>query len=363
VAQEKDYYRILGVSRNASLDEIKRAYRRLARRYHPDISKEPDAEEKFKEINRAYEVLSNPEKRAAYDRWGSEGFTGSGFTGAEWDFGGFRDPFDIFAEFFGFRSPFQRGQGVRRAGADRHFKLKLSFAEAVRGVEKEIHYPRYQLCDSCRGQGSAPGTKMESCPRCQGRGQIQQTINSFFGRIATWQTCPQCQGAGEVISKPCSVCQGQGRVEKETKVKVKIPAGVLPQQQIRLAGQGDRGERGGAAGDLFLLLEVDWPDFYQRQGENLIYQLQLHPAEAVLGAEKMVPVVEPRSATGWKEKKIKIPAGVQTGTIVKLRGQGYPRLRGGRGDLLVVVNIEIPRRLGREEKKLWQKLKEIKEKK
>jgi molecular chaperone DnaJ len=344
---KRDYYEILGVSRNATQDEIKRAYRQLARKYHPDVSTEPDAEARFKEINEAYQVLSDPDKRAAYDRFGHAGPPGVGF-----DFG-FRDPFEIFEEVFGVDFGFRTGRrrGPRR-GADLRYDLHLRFEEAVFGCKKEIEVTRLETCPECRGSGAAPGTTPVRCGTCGGTGQVRQVQRTIFGSFVNVTTCPVCGGTGEVVATPCSRCGGQGRAHISRKLTVNIPAGVDTGTQIRLAGEGEAGERGGPPGNLYIVLDVEPHPYFRRQGDDLLVELGINVAQAALGARVTIPTLE-------GEEQIDIPPGTQTGAIFRLRGRGVPHLRrDGRGDLLILTRVEVPTKLTREQRELFQKLAE-----
>lgn len=346
---KRDYYEILGVSRNASQDEIKRAYRQLARKHHPDVSPEPDAEARFKEINEAYQVLSDPERRAAYDRFGTVWPSGVGF-----DFG-FRDPFEIFEEVFGdlgfgFRTTTRR-RGPRR-GADLRYDLRLRFEEAVFGCQKGIEVARMEVCPECRGSGAAVGTSPFRCSECGGTGQVRRVQRTIFGSFVNVTTCPICGGMGEVIHTPCSQCQGRGRVYVNRKLTINIPAGVDTGTQIRLAGEGEPGERGGPPGNLYVVLEVEPHPYFRRQGDDLLVELGINIAQAALGARVTIPTLE-------GEEKIDIPPGTQTGAIFRLRGRGVPHLRGeGRGDLLILTRVEVPTKLTPQQRELFQKLAE-----
>ncbi len=344
---DRDYYDILGVGRNAGEDEIKAAFRKLARQYHPDVNKEPDAEEKFKEINEAYGVLSDPEKRARYDRFGREGLGNvGGFHDYTVDFA------DIFDELFG-QFGFSTGRRSRRSprrGRDLQMQVTLKFEEAVFGVEKEIEFEREQVCSRCNGSGAEPGTTPTRCSTCAGQGEVRQVRQTILGQMVQTATCPTCDGRGEVIASPCHTCRGRGLERKTVRTKVQIPAGVDGGTQIRLAGEGDPGVYGGPNGSLFLLLDVQPHKFFKRRENDLLLNLDINVAQAVLGADVTVPTVD-------GEEKLKIPAGTQPGKIFHLKGKGVPHLRrSSRGDQLVIVNVEMPTKLTKEQRELFEKL-------
>jgi len=352
----RDYYEILGVARNASQDEIKAAFRRLARQYHPDVSNEPNAEERFKEINEAYAVLSDPQKRTAYDRFGHAGVgSGAGGFGGTGDFG-MGDFADLFEEIFGFGG-FARawGQTTRqrpRRGRDLQISLTLEFEEAVFGAEKEVRFTRNETCHTCQGTGAAPGTQPQTCQTCRGSGRVRQTRTTFFGTMVQETACPTCNGRGEIITKPCPTCNGRG-IERRTVHKVvKVPPGVDTGTQIRMAGEGEPGEHGGPAGDLYIKIKVKPHRYFQRKGDDIILNLNINIAQAALGAEVTVPTVD-------GETSLRIPAGTQPGQTFRLRGKGVPRLqRNGRGDQIVIVNIEIPKHLNAQQRELMEALAE-----
>jgi molecular chaperone DnaJ len=343
----RDYYDILGIGRSASDDEIKAAFRKLARQYHPDVSKEPDAEEKFKEINEAYGVLSDPDRRARYDRFGREGLGNiGGFHDYTVDFG------DLFEEIlggFGF-STGRRSRRSPRRGRDLQMQVALTFEEAVFGVEKEIEFQREETCSRCNGSGAEPGTSPVRCSTCGGQGEVRQVRQTFLGQMVQTATCPTCNGRGEVISSPCSICRGGGLERKKVNKKVQIPGGVDTGTQIRLAGEGGPGVFGGPNGSLFLVLDVRPHQFFKRRENDILLNLDINVAQAVLGAEVMVPSLD-------GEEKLKIPAGTQPGKVFHLRGKGVPYLRRkDRGDQLVIINVEIPSRLTKEQRELFEKL-------
>jgi molecular chaperone DnaJ len=342
----KDYYGVLGVSQDASQEEVKRAYRKLARKYHPDVSKEADAEEHFKELNEAYEVLSDPDKRSMYDRFGT--VTPGGFG----DFGGFRDPFDIFAEVFGMGGfgDFGRGRAGPRRGNDVRVGVSLTFEEAARGLEKEVEVNRRDVCPACEGTGAEPGTQAERCPECNGSGQVRRVQHTLLGSFVNIATCPQCNGQGTVVHTPCAECNGTGRVKVRRRIRVRIPAGVDDGISIRLAGEGEPGELGGPPGNLYISVHVKPHAYFKRQDNNVIVELQVNVAQAALGSVVKVPTLE-------GERQITIPPGTQSGSIFRLRGLGIPRLRGnGRGDQLVVVQVVVPSQINAEQRELFQQL-------
>ncbi|MGQ9586500.1 MAG: molecular chaperone DnaJ [Anaerolineae bacterium] len=345
----KDYYEVLGVPRNASEQEIKKAYRRLARQYHPDVNKEADSEARFKEINEAYQVLSDPEKRATYDRFGRAGLSGMGGVGGFGDFG-FGSFDDLFESFFG---GFERRTTVRRGpvkGENLKVSLTLEFEEAVFGCEKEIEVTRLEECPQCRGTGAEPGTQPIRCPQCNGTGEVRRVQQSILGSLVNVSTCPRCGGAGEVIPTPCTACRGSKRVAASRKIMVEIPAGVNNGTQIRLAGEGEPGQRGGPPGNLYVILSVREHPFFKRQGDDIYLQLNINVAQAALGDQVRVPTLD-------GEVELSIPAGTQTGKTFRLRGKGVPHLRSnGRGDQYVVVQVVVPTELTAEQRELFLKL-------
>ncbi|HSM70558.1 MAG TPA: molecular chaperone DnaJ [Anaerolineales bacterium] len=343
-----NYYDILGVGRNASNDEIKAAFRKLARQYHPDVNKENGAEEKFKEINEAYGVLSDSQKRAYYDRFGKEGLG---------NMGGFRDftaDFnDIFEGLFGgFGFSTGRSRRSPRRGRDLQMQITLTFEEAVFGVEKEIEFEREETCSRCDGNGAEPGTSPDKCSTCQGQGEVRQVRQTFLGQMVQTAMCPTCNGRGETISSPCKTCHGSGLERKTVKKKVQIPAGVDRGTQIRLAGEGGPGTLGGPNGSLFLVLDVKPHAFFQRRENDIILNLDINVAQAVLGAEIEVPTID-------GDEKLSIPAGTQPGKVFTMRGKGVPYLRRkDRGNQKVIVNVAIPKKLNSEQRELFEKLAE-----
>ena len=335
-----EYYDRLGLTKDASQDEIKRAYRKLSKKYHPDINKEPGAEEKYKEILEAYETLSDAQKRAAYDQYGPDGANGfggqgsfGGFDGGA-GFGGFED---IFSSFFGGGAT--RNPNAPRQGDDLQYRVNLSFEEAVFGAEKEIHYNREVTCKTCSGSGAKPGTSPVTCGRCHGHGVINVDTQTPLGMMRRQVTCDVCHGTGQEIKDPCQTCHGTGREKQSHTVSVKIPAGVETGQQIRLAGQGEAGFNGGPYGDLFVVINVNPSDKFTRDGSTIYYTLNISFVQAALGDTVEVPTVH-------GNVEMVIPAGTQTGKTFRLKGKGAPRLRGGsQGDQLVTVKIVTPTKL------------------
>jgi molecular chaperone DnaJ len=350
---KRDYYEVLGVPRDASESDLKSAFRNLARKYHPDVSDAPDAEEKFKEANEAYGVLSDADKRAAYDRFGHQGVRGpSGGPGFETvDFSDFAD---IFGDMFGFGGFGGRSRTASRTaprrGADLQYQVTIPFKEAVFGADKEIEVSKDERCDTCSGDGAKPGTSPKTCPECQGRGEVRQTRQTLLGSMVQVTTCPVCQGRGKIIESHCPTCSGRGKVRKTRRKKVSIPAGVDDGTRIRLGGEGQPGENNGPSGDLYLLVRVQPHKYFRRRDNDILLDLNVNVAQATLGAEVLVPTVD-------GDVKLKIPGGTQPGKIIRMRGKGVPHLRSNsRGDQLVIVNITIPKKLDVEERELFEKL-------
>ena len=335
-----EYYDRLGVSKDASQDEIKRAYRKMSKKYHPDINKEPGAEEKYKEVQEAYETLSDDQKRAAYDQYGPDGANGfggqggfGGFDGGA-GFGGFED---IFSSFFGGGAT--RNPNAPRQGDDLQYRVNLSFEEAIFGAEKEVHYNREATCKTCSGSGAKPGTSPVTCGRCHGQGVINVDTQTPLGMMRRQVTCDVCHGTGQEIKEPCQTCHGTGHEKQSHKVSVKIPAGVETGQQIRLAGQGEAGFNGGPYGDLFVIINVNPSDKFTRDGSTIYYTLNISFVQAALGDTVEVPTVH-------GNVEMTIPAGTQTGKTFRLKGKGAPRLRGSsQGDQHVTVKIVTPTKL------------------
>ncbi|MFO7773293.1 MAG: molecular chaperone DnaJ [Dehalococcoidia bacterium] len=349
MAIKQDYYELLGVPRNASDEEIKRAFRKLAFQYHPDRNREPRAEEKFKEINEAYQILSDPEKRRRYDRYGRVDVEG-GF--ADFGFGGLGD---IFESFFGaFGTPFGRtAQRVPRKGDSLRTHLSLSFQEAVFGCTREVEIQRIEYCPSCHGIGSERGTNPETCPDCRGTGQVRRVQQSIFGRYTSITACARCEGSGAVISNPCSQCHGRGRTKMKRGIKVDIPAGVDNGQQLCLEGEGSAGSYGGPAGDLYITLSVQPHKLFQRHGSDILYELSINFAQAALGDEVRVPSLDGKV-------ELKIPPGTQSGETFRLKGKGIPYIDAKkRGDLLVKVDVITPQRLDKNQRRLLEELAKV----
>ncbi|MBI4467328.1 MAG: molecular chaperone DnaJ [Acidobacteria bacterium] len=349
---QRDYYEVLGVARGAADEEIKKAYRRAALQWHPDRNphNQQEAEERFKEVTEAYSVLIDREKRAAYDRYGHAGLGSRAFTG--FDESIFADFSDIFGDFFSFEDLFGLGGERRRSrlrrGRDLRYDLDLSFEEAARGVSTKIKIPRSETCPACGGSGARKGTGPSTCTACQGRGQIRYQ-QGFF---AISRTCPQCQGTGRILRNPCPNCHGQGQVPGERTLEIKIPPGVDTGTRLRIAGEGEAGERGGPPGDLYVVLKVGEHDFFERRESNLYCSIPISFPQAALGGEIRVPTLD-------GERSLKIPAGTESGTIFRLHGKGFPTLNGGgRGDLFVEVRVETPKKLSREQRRLIEQLAE-----
>ena len=346
---KRDYYEVLGVNKSATEDEIKKAYRKLARQYHPDVNKEPDAETKFKEVKEAYDTLSDSGKRSRYDQFGHEdpqaGFGGGGFNG---DFGDFGDIFDMF--FGGGGGRRQRNPNAPRRGADLQYSMTIEFKEAIFGKEMDITIPREEECDTCHGSGAKPGSKVDTCSVCKGTGQQEVVQTTPFGRMVNRRICNTCQGTGKIIAQKCTDCHGNGRVKINKKIHIKVPAGVDDGAQLRVSGEGEAGANGGPAGDLFIVLRVKSHDFFERDGDNIYCEVPLTFAQAALGDEIEVPTLDGRV-------KLKIPEGTQTGTSFRLKGKGVPHLRfGGRGDQHVKVVVVTPTKLTERQVELLKEL-------
>ena len=353
-----DYYEILGVSKDASKDEIKSAFRRKARTLHPDVNKAPDAEEKFKELGKAYETLMDDNKRATYDRYGEDGLKNAGFdTGGPFA-GGFGDLNDIFNSFFGGMGGFGFGgrpdPNAPVEGDDLRLDIEIDFEQAIFGTDKEIKFDHLENCPSCGGTGAEKGSKPVTCPTCHGSGQVQHVTRTPLGSFAQIVTCPDCQGKGKKVMNPCKDCKGQGKLQKEKKINVKIPAGVDNMSKIRVSGEGDAGFNGGPAGDLYVVLHVKSSDYFKRDGNNVYSRLDITPAQAALGDEVIV-----RTLDG--EQKIAVQAGIQSGNSIKIKGAGVPLIQrpSQRGDHIVIVAVKTPTKLSDEERSLYRRLYEL----
>ncbi len=353
MADKRDYYEVLGIQKGVSDDDLKKAYRQLAKKYHPDMNPgNTEAELKFKEVNEAYEVLSDPEKREKYDRYGHAAFDpsmsgGSGFGGfngfgADFDFG------DIFSSFFGGSSRSSRSNVID--GDDIEARVTISFEEAVFGCKKEISFARIEGCPECNASGAEKGTKPEKCATCNGTGSVTVQQNMGFGYMKSQRACQNCRGTGKIIKTPCKNCNGKGYIKVNKKIEVSIPAGIDTAQRIILRSQGSAGRNGGSNGDLYIQVRVQPHDFFERDGNNLYCEIPISYAEATLGAEIDVPII------GGKTEKFKIPEGTQSGTSFTLRGKGVPDVNSKRkGDLVITVMIETPKNLSKEQKELLKK--------
>ena len=370
MASKRDYYEVLGVNKNATEDELKKAYRKLAKKYHPDANpnNKAEAEAKFKEVNEAYETLSDPQKRRMYDQFGADGpqgfngaggpfgggngyysYTSSGFDG----FGDFGDLGDIFSSFFGggFGGKTNRKQSGPRKGADLNLHLDITFEESFLGVEKEIVITRNETCSTCHGTGAKPGTNPMKCPNCKGTGQIKQVQNTILGQVQTTRTCPECHGTGEIIKEPCENCRGKGTVRKQPKIRVRIPAGIDNDQTVVLRGEGDPGEKGGPNGDLYITVRIKRHSIFTRKGNNVLCDIPITITQATLGGELEIPMVD-----GTKER-YKIPEGTQTGTKFTIRNKGFKSVNSSSvGDFVFTVVVQTPKKLSKEQRELLVEL-------
>ena len=367
MAGKRDYYEVLGVNKNATDDELKKAYRKLAKKYHPDANPDnkDEAEKKFKEINEAYETLSDKQKRQMYDQFGFDGpqygagqgggyySYGSGFDGFGGfsDFGDFGDLGDIFSSFFGGGSTRSRSSNGPKKGADLRVNLNITFEEAYSGVEKEITLNRNEICSECNGTGAAKGTSPETCNTCGGKGKIKQVVTTPFGQMSTQKTCTTCGGTGKVIKNPCTTCHGKGINKKSVKIKVKIPAGIDDGQTVVLKNEGEPGSNSGPKGNLYIVVHLKRHSIYTRQGEHVLCDIPITFTGATLGTELEIPMVD-----GSKEK-FKIPEGTQTGTRFVIKNKGFKSVNGNwRGDFVFTVNVQIPKKLTAEQRKLVTEL-------
>lgn len=352
MATKRDYYEVLGIARGASDDEIKKAFRKLAFQYHPDRNKEEDAEAKFKELNEAYSVLCDANKRAAYDRFGHAGANGGPFgggTGGFEDFGFGGGLGEIFETFFGGMGG--AGRQAPRRGTDLNYRMSITLEEASTGIEKEVNIQRVEACEECKGTGAKEGTTPTKCTECGGQGKVYQVQRSVFGRFTNVVTCPRCRGEGQTITDPCAKCKGSGRERMTRTIKVKVPAGIDNGNQIRMSGGGNLGERGGSAGDLYITVNVAAHKQFRRDGDNVVYELPLNFAQAALGIELEVPTL-------YGPAKLKVPAGVQTGKVIRLKSKGMPVLNRAStfGDEWVEIKVVTPEKLTKKQKKLFEEL-------
>jgi molecular chaperone DnaJ len=347
MAVKRDYYEVLGLPRSASSEDIKKAFRKLAMQYHPDRNHDTEASERFKEVNEAYEVLSDDDKRAAYDRYGhasADNIFGRGFEG--FDMGGFGD---IFEAFFGGTTSRPRRHTARR-GSDLKYQINITFEEAALGCEKEVEISRTELCATCRGTRSKPGVQPIRCPSCDGSGQIRRVQRSLFGQFINTTICSDCQGEGTIIKEPCPDCRGSGFQKHKRHISVKIPAGIDNGNGIRLTGEGEAGYRGGSTGNLYVMVSVKSHSYFKREEDNIIYELPVNFAQAALGTELEVPTL-------YGPVKLKIPSGSQTGKIFRLKDKGISHLHsGGRGDQMVVLRVMTPDSLSKEQRRLFEEL-------
>nr|MDO8133774.1 molecular chaperone DnaJ [Candidatus Njordarchaeum guaymaensis] len=365
MSEKRDYYEVLGVSKDASKDEIKRAYRELALKYHPDRNKSPGAEEKFKELSEAYAVLSDDEKRAQYDRFGHAGISGRWsaediFRGGDFEdifrdlgfrFRGFDNIFDMF---FGRRGTYESsGPPGPEPGRDIQHEITISLQEAAKDTKIEVEIPRTVTCDNCHGSGARPGTQPQTCPKCRGSGEVRYVQTQGFTQIVQIATCDKCRGSGKIISNPCNVCRGTGVTKKHSKLEVKIPAGVDNGSVLRLMGEGEAGERGAPSGDLYLVIRVKPDEVFERRGSDILYKLPVNYAQLALGDEVMIPTLD-------GVVKLRIQTGTQSGAVLRLKGRGMPKLRArGRGDQLVKLILRTPTKLTGDQKKLLAELSKL----
>ena len=353
MANKRDYYEVLGVDKNASQSEIKKAYRKLAKKYHPDVSDEENAQEKFKEISEAYDVLSDEDKRAKYDQYGHAGVDqdAAGFNG-QGGFGSFDDIFDMFFGGGGRGSSRSRRNRAQK-GSDLRYDLSIDFEEAAFGTEKTITIPKTETCSTCNGSGAESESDLETCAKCNGSGEIRFKQNTPFGQMVKSTTCDRCNGTGKFVNNPCSDCGGKGRVRRRKQVTVDVPAGVENGSRLRMAGEGQAGKNGGPAGDLYIIINVNDHKLFERQGNNVICEFPISFIQAALGDEVKVPTLDGKV-------KFKIPEGTQPGETFRLKDKGIPHLkRRGRGDQLIKVKVVIPEKLDNEQKELLEKLAEM----
>ncbi len=354
MAGEKDYYETLGVSRDASADEIKKAYRKLARKYHPDVNQDDkEAENRFKEVNEAFEILSDPQKKQQYDQFGSAAFQqggGSGFGG----FGGgagfnaediFSNFGDIFGDIFGGGMGRGRGRSQPQSGADLRYDLEITLEDAYNGLEVEVEIPRFETCKTCSGSGAKPGTDAKTCPKCGGTGEVKHIRRTMLGQMVQIGVCDKCNGQGKIIEDPCEDCSGEGRIRNKRKIDIKVPKGIDDGQHLRVAGEGDKGQKGAPAGDLYIVVHVKPHDIFERHGSELYCKRTISMSQAALGDKIKIPTISGKNA------ELKIPSGTQSHTVFRLKGQGMPDLRrDSHGDMLVKAVVKTPTKLSKKQK-------------
>lgn len=359
MADKRDYYEVLGIDKSSSDADIKKAYRKMAKQYHPDVNPgDKTAEAKFKEVSEAYEILSDPQKRARYDQYGHAGTDPNGFGGFEgggfggFDFGGIGDIFESFFSGSGFGGRSSKSKRGPQKGADLKYAVEIAFEEAAFGVEREININRMENCVTCNGTGAKPGTSASTCKHCNGTGQVQVKQSTPFGQFVNVKTCDVCHGEGRIITDPCGSCGGKGKIRKSVKIKVNIPAGIDDGQTISLRGEGEPGTRGGPAGDLYITVRVKAHALFQRQGTDVVCDIPITFVQAALGAEIEVPTLDGKV-------RYTVPEGTQTATVFRLKGKGIPFIRGGgRGDQYVRVNIEVPKKLNEKQKAILREFSE-----
>ena len=353
MAQERSFYETLGVERTATDADIKRAFRKLAQQWHPDVNSDPEAHGRFTEINEAYQVLSDPQKRQQYDMFGRAGVSGAGGAGGAQDpfgqagFGGFSDIFDAF---FGGAMGGQQRRARAQAGSDLRYDLRITFAEAVLGTEKEIEFPVLSRCEPCQGTGAKQGSAPVQCPQCQGRGEIRQVRQTMLGQMVNVTACPRCRGEGRVVDSPCDACRGEGRTERKRSLRVNIPAGIDEGHQVRLTNEGEVGPRNGPPGSLYVAVHIAEHPQLTREGTELYYEAEISIAQAALGTKISVPMVE------GEPVEVDIKPGTQPGTEIKLRGKGVPHLRrqNARGDMHVIATVVVPSKLSKKQRELLE---------
>ncbi len=357
-AEKRDLYEVLGISKNATQEEIKSAHRKLVKKYHPDLNKEPGAEEKFKEVQNAYDILSDEKKRQLYDQYGHAGIDPSaagGFNGANFngDFGDFGDLGDIFSSFFGGRRGSSRANNGPMKGEDEYRTLTISFMDSVKGVTLKIPLNYYKTCDHCHGSGAETPNDVETCPTCRGTGKVKTQVQSIFGNMISEKTCPTCNGTGKRIKKSCSVCNGQGYVKVKEQYDLKIPQGISSGRQLRLAGKGGIGRNGGSCGDLYIEIIVEEHTDFKREGNNVYLEFPINTTDAILGLRCEVPTI-------YGTEMVDIPSGVQNNATIRLKGKGFKDVRSDNyGDQIIKIVVKVPTNVSKEEKKLYEQLRSL----